>query len=89
MTRSQFGSQERHVVTVLRRSDGALTAQDVRNALKAEGVSFDYQTVASLLEGLVEKGIASRSKEDYPGSPWYRYALETGKSLNSLVEESQ
>lgn len=76
-------------MTVLRRSDGALTAQDVRNALKAEGVSFDYQTVASLLEGLVEKGIASRSKEDYPGSPWYRYALETGKSLNSLVEESQ
>lgn len=87
MTCSQPESRERHVLTVLKRSDGALTVQGVRNALKAEGVSYDYRTVASLLEGVVEKGIVSRSKEDWPGSPWYRYALESGKSLNSLVEE--
>ena len=85
MTWQRLGPREKHLLAVLRRGEGALTARQVLDAVEADGTSIAYTTVSTVLDRLVEKGVLTREAEVHAGSRRYRYAFDPDDHAAAFV----
>lgn len=67
-----LGPLEASILAILR--VGPATARSVREALRGQGSSLGYTTVATVLTRLHARGFVARRREPYRGSTRYIYA---------------